>query len=143
MTLLSADTPLGSRLPPVARRFSVEMFAAGGAKTIHNDAEAARREGLPGPVAVGPQVAALIFRMMRTAFAEGWIVGGKASLTFRRPVGANEGAAAHGVVTERRPEGDKVRLTCEVWVETEAGVKAIVGTASGLVPRAQAEPAPD
>ncbi len=137
MALITEATPVGSDLAAISRQFSAGMFSAGGAKTIHNDDEAARREGLPGAVAVGPQVAALIFRMMREAFAEGWIVGGKAALTFRRPVSSNDLATARGVVVAKEPEGARLRVTCEVWVETEAGVKAIVGSCSGLVERAQ------
>lgn len=39
-------------------------------------------------------------------------------------------------MTAKDPEGDdKLRVTCDVWVETEYGVKAIVGTCSGLVDR--------
>ncbi|MDA0655391.1 MAG: MaoC family dehydratase [Proteobacteria bacterium] len=134
MAIITADTPLGFELPPIARRFDVSMFAAGGMKTIHNDDEAARAEGLEGPVAVGPQVAALIFRMMGMCFDEGWIVGGRNAITFRRPVGVNDYCIARGVVRSKEAAGDnKIRVECDVWVETEKGDKAIVGTCSGLV----------
>ena len=101
---------------------------------IHNDDDAARAEGLEGPVAVGPQVAALIFRMMGMCFEEGWIIGGRNAITFRRPVGVNDYCVARGVVRSKEDAGDnKVRVECEVWIETEKGDKAIVGTCSGLV----------
>ena len=133
--IVTADTPVGFELPPVARRFDVSMFAAGGMKTIHNDDEAARAEGLPGAVAVGPQVAALIFRMMGMCFGDGWIAGGRNAITFRRPVGVDDYCIARGVIRSKEPEGrDKIRVECAVWVETEDGDKAIVGTCSGLVP---------
>ena len=83
---ITSETPVGFELAPVSRKFKIEDFAAGGAPTIHNDQAAAAREGLPGPIAVGPQVAALIYRMMHACFGEGWIVGGQGDLTFRRPV---------------------------------------------------------
>ena len=76
MAFLNSKTPLGFELPSVSRQFSVEMFKSDDEKTIHNDQAAAEREGLPAPVAVGPQVAALIFRMMHSCFEEGWIKGG-------------------------------------------------------------------
>lgn len=136
MAIITAETPIGYELPSVARRFNISMFAAGGMKTIHNDEEAARAEGLAGPIAVGPQVAALIFRMMGLCFGAGWIVGGRNALTFRRPVGVNDFCVARGVVQSKTPEGDHhIRVTCDVWVETEQGDKAIVGTCSGLVER--------
>ncbi|MFL2687656.1 MAG: MaoC family dehydratase [Alphaproteobacteria bacterium] len=133
-TIITNDTPIGFELPPIARRFDISMFAAGGMKTIHNDEDAARAEGLDGPVAVGPQVAALIFRMMGMCFGDGWIVGGRNAVTFRRPVGVYDYCVARGVVRSKEPEGDdKMRVECEVWVEMEGGEKAIVGTCSGLV----------
>jgi acyl dehydratase len=136
MAVVTADTPIGYELPPVARRFNVEMFGAGGARTIHNDQAAAEAEGLKEPIAVAPQVAALIFRMMRISFEGGWIVGGKTEITFRRPVGVNDFCVAKGRVIEKQPEGeDKLRVTCEVWVATEKGVRAIVGRCSGVVER--------
>lgn len=123
----------GAALPPVAKQLSLEMFRQGGARTIHNDYEAARQEGLPAPVAVGPQVAALLFKMMRQCFGAGWVVGGRIALTFRRPVYVTERVAAEGRVTRVEPEGGKRRVHCEVWVANAQGERAIVGEASGLV----------
>lgn len=138
MPVITSETKVGIALPPVSRTFTLDMFATPeGAKTIHNDQETAESEGLPEPIAVGPQVAALIFRMMRSSFEEGWLVGGKSALTFRRPIPSDCFATARGVVTERRPEGDKMRIVCDVWVETPEIERAIVGTCSGLVDRAR------
>ena len=117
MAIITKDTPVGAELPVFACRFRNEMFAMGDVKTIHNDAAAAQREGLPRAVAVGPQVAALIFRMMRTCFEEGWIVGGKVALTLRRPVWSNDFATARGVITDTEVEDDGVRMICGVWIE--------------------------
>ncbi len=79
-------------------------------------------------------VAALVFRMMRLSFEGGWIVGGKIDLTFRRPVGVHDFCVAKGTVVEKLPEADgKTRVVCEVSVETEKGVQAIVGKCSGVV----------
>ena len=68
MAIITKETPVGYSLPEIARQFSIDMCHAGGAKTLHNDQAAAEIEGLSGPIAVGPQVAALIFRMMRLSF---------------------------------------------------------------------------
>lgn len=131
---VTKDMEVGAMLPAVSRRFNVEMFGAGGVKTIHNDAEAAAAEGLPAPIAVGPQVAALIFKMMRQSFGPGWIAGGKTALTFRRPTPVDQVATAHGRLVSRSEEADgRTRLEYEVWVELPDGEKPIVGTASALV----------
>jgi hypothetical protein len=132
MAILNKFTDLGYRLPSISKKFELEMFKFGEEKTIHNDVEAAEREGLKAPIATGPQVAALIFRMMMMCFGEGWIKGGKASIIFRRPTLSNEFATAKGFVKGKYLEGEKIRIVCEVWVETVGGEKTIVGECSGL-----------
>ena len=133
---ITENTPLGTALPTVGTRFTVDMFKSGDIKTIHNDQAAAEREGLPAPIAVGPQVAALIFRMMRQTLGSGWVVGGRSSLTFRRPTPVDQSAVAHGVLKSKALEGaNQVRVDFDVWVELPNGEKTIVGTAGGLVPR--------
>lgn len=133
MALFNCQMEIGTELPPISKQLSIDMFKSGDVKTIHNDMEAAQREGLPAPIAVGPQVAALIFRMMSISFEEGWYVGGKASITFRRPVFCHEFVTAKGVVKERVDEDNKTRVVCDVWVENLKGEKAIVGTCSALI----------
>jgi len=134
MAIVTAGVKVGYELPLVARRFRLERFKRGDEKTIHNDLEAAQREGLPAPVAVGPQVAALIFRQLVACFERGWIEGGRCSLSFRRPVFLPQLCTARGVVTRREDEAAALRVHCDVWVENENGEKVIVGTASGLLP---------
>jgi len=131
--LIDRDVRIGTELPPVSKQFSVDMFKIGNVRTLHNDQAAAELEGLPRPIAVAPQVSALIFRMMRAVFGDGWIVGGKGSLTFRRPVWANDFATAHGIVKEIAAEGGRTRVHCDVWVERADGERAIVGNCSALV----------
>ena len=38
-----------------------------------------------------------------------------------------------GVVTDKIPEGNAMRLVLDVWLENQAGEPATTGTASGLV----------
>lgn len=135
MPLIDEHVPLGTRLPSQSMQYTVDMFKLGDVKTLHNDPEAARLEGLPRPVAVAPQVAALIFRMMTATFDHGWIVGGKGSLTFRRPVWSDDFATAHGVVTGKALDGERVRIICDVWIERSDGERAVVGTCSALCER--------
>jgi acyl dehydratase len=130
--LVTADIPLGTQLPSLSMKYSTDMFKLGEVKTLHNDHETARVEGLPRAVAVAPQVSALIFRMMTECFGGGWIVGGKGSLTYRRPVWSDDFATAHAVVTDKSPEGGFVRVTCNVWVERSDGERAVVGSCSAL-----------
>ncbi|MGZ8209207.1 MAG: MaoC family dehydratase [Burkholderiales bacterium] len=133
MAVIDGNVKVGHELPTVSKKFRLEDFKRGNEKTIHTDYEAAAAEGLPAPVAIGPQVAALTFRQLRLCFGMGWIVGGRHDLTFRRPVYVTDFCVARGVVTCTEPEGDKLRVHCEVWVENQKKEKVIAGTASGLV----------
>ena len=133
MPVLTRDSPVGLTLPEFACQFTLAHFKRTDEMTIHTDMEAARREGLPAPVATGPQVAALIFRQLRTCFGRGWIEGGRCELTFRRPVYVTDFCVARGLVRRREESAEGIRLHCDVWIENQAGEKVIVGTASGLV----------
>lgn len=137
MSVLDRNVTAGYELPTVAKKFRLEDFKRADEKTIHTDYEAAAKEGLPAPVAIGPQVAALTFRQLRLCFGMGWIVGGRHDLTFRKPVFVTDFCVARGVVTKTEQEGDKLRVHCDVWVENQKKDKVIVGTASGLVPLAK------
>ena len=133
MSILTQHSSIGLQLPEVACQFTLAHFKRGEQATIHTDVDAAKREGLPAPVATGPQVAALIFRQLRACFGRGWIEGGRCELTFRRPVYVTDFCVARGVVKRREESADGVRLHCDVWIENQQGEKVIVGAASGLV----------
>ena len=134
MPVITRSVVAGHELPTVSRQYRLEDFKRGDEKTIHTDYGAAAKEGLPAPVAIGPQVAALTFRQMRLCFGMGWMVGGRHDLTFRKPVFVTDFCVARGVVTSIEPAGDKVRVHCDVWIENQKNDKVIAGTASALVP---------
>lgn len=135
---------VGWELPPVSRQMSLQQFEERHAllygdgtwphKNIHSDPEAAKAEGLSEPVGSAPTFFALVTRAMMTAFGEGWIAGGKASLKMVKSVYARNFVTAKGVLREKQFEGEKVRYVFDVWVENEEHVKVVVGTASALVP---------
>ena len=133
MSVITHDVTIGHALPTVSKKFRLEDFKRGDEKTIHTDYDAAAKEGLPAPVAIGPQVAALTFRQLRLCFGHGWMIGGRYDLTFRKPVFVTDFCVARGVVTKTEPEGDKLRVHCDVWIENDKADKVIAGTASGLV----------
>lgn len=140
MAIITEDTPIGYALPQVSRKLEVGLnqikTSDGKLDTIHNDAEAAAREGLSEPIAIGSRIFGVIPRMMMICFDEGWIVGGKGSVVTRRPAGINDLVTAKGYVKGKTVETEeKLRIECEVWVETDKGVKVMVGQCSGLVTR--------
>lgn len=140
MAIITEDTPIGYTLPPVSRKLGLDLNRVktddGEIDTIHTDPDAAAREGLDKPIAVGSRIFGVIPRMMMLCFDDGWIVGGKGSVVTRRSAGVDDLVTAKGIVSSKTPEGDdKMRVECEVWVETDKGVKVMVGQCSGLVVR--------
>jgi acyl dehydratase len=136
IAVLKPSVEVGDNLPSIARQFSLGDFKRADEQTIHTDVEAARREGLAAPVAIGPQVASLIFRQLREAFGAAWIEGGACTLTFRRPVLVTDFCVARGKVVGTSIGADgATRVECEVWIENQRGEKVIVGSASGSIPK--------
>ncbi|MGA3036428.1 MAG: MaoC family dehydratase [Vulcanimicrobiaceae bacterium] len=135
VAVLKSNAAVGDVLPEIARQFRLEDFKRKDEQTIHTDMAAAQREGLAAPVAIGPQVASLIFRQLREAFGPGWLEGGTCALTFRRPVLVTDFCVARGKVTGTSSEAKGVRVACEVWIENQRGEKVIVGSASGILPQ--------
>tara|TARA_Y100000589_G_C27051109_1_gene587320 strand:- start:45 stop:488 length:444 start_codon:yes stop_codon:yes gene_type:complete len=140
MAIITEDTPIGYALPQVSRKLDLGLNQIktndGQLDTIHTDAEAAAREGLSKPIAIGSRIFGVIPRMMMLCFDEGWIVGGRGSVVTRRPASVDDLITAKGYVKSKTIESDdKIRVECEVWVETDTGVKVMVGQCSGLVSR--------
>jgi hypothetical protein len=44
----------------------------------------------------------------------------------------DERVTARARVREELPEGDRVRVGCDVWVDKDDGTRVLAGTASGL-----------
>lgn len=131
--ILDTRVAVGDRLPECSHWYRLQDFVKADEKTIHTDQAAAEREGLAGPVAIGPQVAALIFRMLRQSFGPAWANGTSCSLTFRRPVPVDAFCTAAGEVTAVYPEDGRTVVECNVWVEDRQQTKVIVGTARSHV----------
>jgi acyl dehydratase len=135
---------IGWQLPPVSRQMNLRQFegrhpmlygdGAWPHKNIHSDAQAARAEGLSGPVGSAPTFFALVTRAMMTCFGAGWVVGGRASLKMIKSVFMDDFVTAKGVLKEKHDEADAVRYVFDVWVENQKGEKVVVGTASALLP---------
>ena len=74
--------------------------------------------------------------MMMSEFGEGWIRGGRISVKMIRPVFAHELTVARAQIVgrslEETKDGLRVRVQCNVKVETLEGKLCLVGTASCL-----------
>jgi acyl dehydratase len=137
------ETEVGAELESVVKTFTIEVMkdferiaglARGmGAENFHSDQELARTAGLREPIASAHMSISYMHELMNKFFGHDWVKGGNLNVKFIRPVVAGDRIVYKGVVKDKVPEGDKVRLMLEVWAENQRGQKTAVATASGLV----------
>ena len=113
--------------------YSRYVFHGKDTKNIHTDDEVARQAGLPRALAQGRYPIAYISERMLEFFGQGWVQGGKLGVTLVKGVYPGDTLTVKGVVTDKIPEGNAMRLVLDVWLENQAGEPATTGTASGLV----------
>jgi acyl dehydratase len=124
---------VGSRLAGVEKRISFEtMRRYSGERGIHAEEDAGKEKGLGGALVQGGQLVAYLNQMMTDNFGEGYLRGGDIAVAFRKPVRPGDVITTKGIVQEVRPEGARIRVLCEVWLENQDGEKTTVGTASAF-----------
>ena len=129
-------TATGPDLAPVVKTVDARrcwMFSGPG-RNYHTDAEEARKLGFPTIVVQGMMTTCFVHQLMQDAFGMGWVVGGKASLKLTNVLWVDEAVTARGRIREETPEGDRVRVHCDVWVDKADGARVLLGTASAVRP---------
>jgi acyl dehydratase len=107
------------------------MFSGPG-KNYHTDREAAQQLGFPNIVVQGMMSTCFVSQVMQDAFGMGWIEGGRMSVKLVNVLWVDEGVTVRARVRDEVPEGDRVRVGCEVWVDKDDGTRILAGTASAL-----------
>jgi len=110
----------------------IDAYSVVRPKAIHTDESWARRKGFRAPLAQAMMSTAYVSEMMTRFLGTGFVRGGTMSMVFIKPVYAGDRLTVHGVIKEKRREGDATRVIVEVWCENQGGEKTAVGTASGL-----------
>ena len=136
--LLSANkVEVGQEVPSLSKMVTQETSQAFSGwpeiGNFHTDPAIARKLGFPAVLMQGMLGAAYLSEMCMRFFGQSWYKGGELSLSFINPVFPPQRLTAKGVVKEKTPEGDGMRLVLEVWLENEQGQKMQVGTASAVV----------
>ena len=136
MKLKAADsieigTELPPRVKPIVQR-QIDCYSGVRPKSIHTDAEWAKKKGFAAPLAQGLMSTAYVSQMMVDFLGEGFVRGGKINASFIKPVLAGDTLTMHGAVKSKEAEGARTRVTVEFWCESQRGEKTMVGTASGL-----------
>jgi 3-hydroxybutyryl-CoA dehydratase len=127
---------IGAELPPLTKTIQqrqIDCYSGVRPNSIHTDPEWARRKGFRAPLAQAMMSTAYVSQLMTQFAGQGFVKGGKMSVSFIKPVIVGDTLTVRGRVKSREPEaGGKVRVTVEVWCENQDGVKTMVGTASGV-----------
>ena len=140
MPLNFKDVEVGDELGPVDKVVSsedVQLFTRiqredGGAPKFFTDAEAARREGLPGKIVPGPVSMAFMAQLVVSWSDGGWIR--KLDVVFRQTVPHNTPLRVVGVVTDKYQVDDKGHVECDVYVESTEGGRLVGGQAIVVLP---------
>lgn len=131
----TAEAAVGARLAPISKTIvqrQIDCFSGVRPNSIHTDEEWARKKGFRAPLAQAMMSTGYVSQLMAAFLGEGFVKGGKMSVAFIKPVVVGDTLTVHGVVKSREREGDRSRVTVEVWCENQDGVQTMVGTASGL-----------
>ena len=126
---------VGSELPPLKKTISqrqIDCYSGVRPKSIHTDVEWAKQKGFPAPLAQALMSTAYVSQMMVRWLGTGFVKGGKISASFIKPVIVGETLTARAVVKSLEDIGGRSHVTVECWCENQAGVKTLVGSASGF-----------
>ncbi len=127
-------TATGRELPALHKRVDARrcwMFSGPG-RNYHTDREAAQQLGFPNIVVQGMMSTCFVAQAMQDAFGRGWVEGGRMSAKLVNVLWVDESVVARARVREEVPEGDRVRVQCDVWVDKDDGTRILAGTASAL-----------
>jgi acyl dehydratase len=136
-TPASRDLPIGFAIASGVKKITLDksrIFQGWpSARNRHTDYAAAQATGLREPNVNGAQSAEILGELFIKFFGTGYL-GGTMSINFLGFVLPNDELTARAVLVDKRPEGERVRLVLDIWLENERGQKVLAGTASGLVP---------
>jgi acyl dehydratase len=130
------EIKVGDELPPFTRYMTMDMAIKHGRiygdfYSGHVDKESARKQfGVAKTAIQGAFVhggfTPFMVRWLRSE--RPWIYGGKADIRFIMAVNSGNTLVYRGKVIEKKVEGDKKYVICDVWAENERGEKVAVGT---------------
>ena len=126
---------IGEEVPPLRKAIQqrqIDCFSGVRPNSIHTDGAWARKKGFRAPLAQAMMSAAYVSELMMQFLGEGYVKGGRVSLSFTKPVIVGDTLTVRGRVKSRESDGDRTRVSVEVWCENQDGVMTMIGTASGL-----------
>jgi acyl dehydratase len=130
------DIKVGDEIWPLIKHMTMDMAVKHGKiyndfYSGHVDKESARKQfgvartAMQGAFVMGGFTPFMV-NWLRSA--RPWICGGKADIKFVMAVNSGNTITYRGKVIEKKLEGDKKYIICDVWAENERGEKVAVGT---------------
>jgi hypothetical protein len=105
----------------------------GGMAGRFTSGEAARREGLGGPIIPGPMSQAFLSQLLTDwCGPEGWVQS--LEVNFRRATPHGEELKCIGLVTDKQDQDDRTRVRLDVFIEDPRGDRPTQGVAEVLIP---------
>jgi len=125
---------VGEEFAPIIKKMTQEKInaycsTAEDYNPIHVDEEYAKTTPFKGTIAPGYQCMAYISELMAREFGEGWYVGGTLDLRLTRPVRPGDRLFTRAKVVDKKEEGDKKIVICDVRITNQNGEDVMVGTA--------------
>jgi hypothetical protein len=127
-------TATGAELAPVKKTVDARrcwMFSGPG-KNYHTDRESAQKLGFPNIVVQGMMSTCFVSQVMQDHFGMGWLAGGRMSAKLVNVLWVDETVTAHAKIREETPEGQRLRVHCDVWIDKDDGTRILAGDASAL-----------
>lgn len=144
MARLTAQTREGEEFALRPKRITMERlwtfsggpFAQEGwpRKNLHTHQETALAQGLPKLATSGTQYQGYVLQLLLELFGDDWFYHGTMTAKFVAMVDAGETLTAKAAVRSREAIDNCVKFTLDVWCENQQGEKALVGSATGMVP---------
>jgi acyl dehydratase len=136
MPTSAEELAIGQELEPIVKHMTIERMSRplmAGGNPIHYDPAFAKNAGLPAPIATGVMSSAFLSEMLTKAFGIDWMRSGSIDAKFIRPLYAGDMLTVCGRVTRKSETSTGVRISLDIWCETQRGEPVTVGTASVVV----------
>jgi acyl dehydratase len=99
---------------------------------IHTE-DYAKEHGMRGALVAGSTLLSYMLEMLYNTFGEKWLSHGKINISFIGGGALNgDQVTVHGKGKSIEPQDGGDRITLDIWMENQSGVKIMVGEASCL-----------
>ena len=128
------DSLVGGEIPPLTKEaYQSSLHTQDFLEDSIHDDDYAKSRGYAGPLVSAYVLNEYLSEMLVNFFGPGWLQGGSISLVFVKP-GVQEGniITCRGIIAKVVKRDADIRLNLDIWIETGAGVKVVMGSASGV-----------